>query len=63
MNEKVDFKAFPEDMTDALALAYVTAQDLSKRSPEEIARLYSDAHQKISNEFKAIAKEKKASLA
>ena len=60
MNEKIELKTFPEDKVDALALAYVTSQDLSGKTPEGIARMYSDAYSRIFSELKAIAKEKKA---
>lgn len=39
---------FPKDCSEALALIYVRAQDLSGREPEDIAVLYIEAQNKIS---------------
>lgn len=36
---------FPHDECEALALAYVLAQDLSNYTPEQILALYDKAHE------------------
>lgn len=38
-------------------MAYVQAQDLSSKTPEEIANMYNDAYNKICDAFKAMLKE------
>ena len=48
---------FPSCKQEALAMAYVQAQDLSSKTPEEIAAIYDYAYSKISDAFKAILKE------
>lgn len=53
-NGNVSFKAFPSDRVDALALLYLQNQDLSGKSPEELANIYNEAWCKISQEFKLI---------
>lgn len=50
-------KGFPSSKQEALAMAYVQAQDLSSKTPEEIAAMYDDAYSKICDAFKAILKE------
>lgn len=49
---------FPSCKQEALAMAYVQAQDLSKKTPEEIAAIYNDAYFRICDAFKSILKEK-----
>jgi len=39
--------SFPSNQIEALAFLYVQNQDLSKMTPEEIAVMYNDAHEKI----------------
>ncbi len=46
MNEN---KFFPSTKAEALAMLYLQNQNLSGKSPEEIAELYQDAYQKIRN--------------
>lgn len=48
---------FPSCKQEALAMAYVQAQDLSSKTPEEIANMYNDAYNKICDAFKAMLKE------
>ena len=44
MNEN---KFFPSTKAEALTMLYLQNQNLSGKSPEEIAELYQDAYQKI----------------
>lgn len=38
---------FPSSKQEALAMAYVQAQDLSGKSPEEVLEIYDSAYEKI----------------
>lgn len=51
--------AFPGCKQEALAMAYVQAQDLSSKTPEEVAAMYDDAHSRICDAFVSMLKEKK----
>lgn len=48
---------FPSCKQEALAMSYVQAQDLSSKTPEEVAVIYDYAYSKICDAFKAILKE------
>lgn len=53
-NENVSLYAFPSDRNEALAILYLQNQDLSGKTPEELANMYADARNRIYAEFKAI---------
>lgn len=57
--DKFEFRTFPASKAEALALAYITAQDLTGASPEEVARNYHDAYRRIKAEFEKITAEEK----
>ena len=42
-----EFSTFPKNKLEALALAYVQAQDLSGKTPEEVLDMYRDAYDKM----------------
>lgn len=42
-----DFKTFPADKYEALALLYLQNQDLSGLTPEEVYDKYEDSYRKI----------------
>ena len=46
--------SFPQDRCDALAILYMQNQDLSGKTPEELADMYDDVWKRISEEFKSI---------
>ena len=54
---------FPKDCSEALALIYVQAQDLSGREPEDIAVLYDAAKRKIDTKMKEIENLQKPAVA
>lgn len=62
MNEPVKFelKAFPSTYSEALALAYVNAQDLSGKTPADVYRIYKNAYDEIEAERKKVLKEEKS---
>lgn len=43
----IDFRTFPEDEIEALAMLYIQQQDLSEISPETLYDMYRDACDKI----------------
>ncbi|MBR2047102.1 MAG: hypothetical protein IJ960_00740 [Oscillospiraceae bacterium] len=45
--------AFPEVKEEALAMLYVQNQDLTGKTPEEIADIYEEAYQKIVRHYNA----------
>lgn len=49
---------FPSHKQEALAITYVQAQDLSGKTPEEIAAMYDDAYSRICDAFKNMLEEK-----
>lgn len=59
MPNEVSLKAFPSCGQEALAILYLRNQDLTEKTPEEIARMYNDAYGKICAEFKELRKEEK----
>lgn len=50
-NSSVSLSSFPSDRRDALAMLYMQNQDLSGKTPEEIAAMYDDAYSKISEKL------------
>lgn len=50
-------RAFPSDRYDALAILFLRNQDLSEKAPEEIAAMYDDAYEKISEKLNELNKE------
>ncbi len=54
-----NFTAFPSDRRSALAILYLQNQDLSGKTPEEIAHMYNDAYGRIDSAFDAMRDEKK----
>lgn len=58
-SEKVSLSTFPLDRRDALTILYMQNQDLSDKTPEEIADMYDEAWDRISKEFNAIRESKK----
>lgn len=57
--DKVSLNTFPSCKQEALAIAYVQAQDLSGKTPEELAAMYDDAYSRICDAFKNMFKEEK----
>lgn len=53
------FNSFPADKKDFLAIIYLQNQDLSGKSPEEIALLYDDAYTKIDAKLSELRKARK----
>lgn len=45
---------FPTGKREALALLYVQSQDLSGKTPEDLAEMYTSAYKKISEKLKAL---------
>ena len=43
---------FPSNKTEALTMLYLSKQDLSNVSPEELAAMYVEIHDKIAPAFK-----------
>lgn len=58
-NNKIEIKSFPNTEYEALALAFVNAQDLSGKTPAEVYRIYHNACEEIKEEHKKIIKEGK----
>lgn len=52
------FKSFPCNKQEALALEYVRSQDLSDKTPEEIAAMYDDAYFRINDALKVLYRER-----
>lgn len=50
---------FPSTKREALALLYVQQQNLSEKSPEEIAAMYENAYSRIDSAISDIQKAKK----
>lgn len=55
MLEDYTVSVFPANECQALALLYVKSQDLTGKTPEEIADAYTDAYQRIVKRNKQIA--------
>lgn len=49
----ITFKTFPASKSEALALAWLNAQDLSGLSPEDILAKFDDAEKRIRDAQKA----------
>ena len=49
---------FPKSRQEALAFLHVQNQDLKGKSPEDLAKLYVDAYERIGNRLKEIRKER-----
>lgn len=58
--ERVVIKSFPADRRDALTMLYMQNQDLSGKTPEELASMYSDTYDLISEKFLDIKRRKAA---
>jgi len=58
-NGNVNLRTFPSDRRDALAILYLQNQDLSGKTPEELADMYDEAWDKISQEFDSIRDKKR----
>lgn len=54
MADSVELRAFPSDKYEALAMAYLNAQDLSRHTPEQIVQEYAEALSKVKAEFKRL---------
>lgn len=50
---------FPSNRHEALAILFLKSQDLSGKSPEEIAIMYDDAHSRIKTKLDELKKERK----
>ena len=50
---------FPSSKQEALALLYVQSQDLSGKSPEDLADMYADAYTRLRARFRAIREEQR----
>ena len=59
MIDEVKLETFPSTKADALTMLYLKRQDLSKVSPEELTRKYSEVHKEIENTFRKIHTESK----
>ncbi len=55
-NEKISLSTFPSDRTDALTILYLQNQDLSGKTPEELANMYDEVRHRIFQEFILISK-------
>jgi hypothetical protein len=53
MSEKVDLSTFPSTKAEALTLLYLQNQDLSGKSPKEIADLYTSTIEEIREAFRS----------
>lgn len=53
-----DFETFPSCRAEALALAYATAKINAEITPEQLARIYVDAYERIKEELRIIRQEK-----
>lgn len=60
MANDTNLRAFPSDRYDALAMLFLRNQDLSGKTPEEIAIMYDDAYEKISGKLNELNKERTA---
>ena len=47
-------KTFPTTDQEASALVYVQAQDLSNKTPEDVADIYSDAFRRITDRLRVL---------
>lgn len=50
-----EFYTFPANRVEALTILYLERQELSGKTPEELADLYLEAHGRISRQFVARA--------
>ena len=53
MDSEITFKAFPSRKSEALALAWLNAQNISELSPEDILAKFNDAEKRINDADKA----------
>ena len=51
MSDSVSLNTFPRNRFDALAILYVQSQDLSGKTPEDLAVMYAEAYVKIKEKF------------
>ena len=57
MSEKaVSFNAFPANRNEFLTMLYLQSQDLTGKTPEELATLYHSAYEKIDSQFSELRK-------
>ena len=54
MSNDSQFRAFPKSETEALAYLYIKQQDLSQKTPSEIAKLYRSAYEEITDTFRKL---------
>ena len=54
MADSVELRVFPSDKYEALAMAYLNAQELSAYTPEQIVQEYEAALSKVKAEFKRL---------
>lgn len=57
-----NYTVFPQNCSEALALIYVQAQDLSEKEPEDIAVLYNTAVDRINAKFYEMKKAQQVPL-
>lgn len=60
MANDANLRAFPSDSREFLAMLFLQNQDLSGKSPEDIAEMYDDAYEKIAAKLDALRKERTA---
>lgn len=56
---KVSLSTFPSNRFDALTILYMQNQDLSSKTPEDLANMYEEVRDRIHKEFDAILDRKK----
>lgn len=56
MANDVNLKVFPADKDEALTMLFLQNQDLSGKTPEEIAAMYDDAYKKIGAKLDELSK-------
>lgn len=49
--DEYSVSAFPANKYEALAMLYLKSQDLTGKSPEDLAAIYTEAYQRISKWF------------
>lgn len=60
MANDANLRAFPSDSCEFLTMLFLQNQDLSGKSPEDIAEMYDGAYEKIAAKLDALRKERTA---
>lgn len=50
---------FPSSKSEALTLIYIQSQDLSGKSPEDLADLYADTYARVRTRFRDLRQEQR----